>query len=306
MAVPGDLARHFAFLNDAKVNQLQKLVCTSGNHIPPDSCEAVCSLSQFLRYCPNARSEISDLGQLENAVLKEYKETGNFELGLMHVALVRRPINKLTINDFRVSSLGRETLKITCNLLDWRVENNNVNTTVWTNTGEREIKLTVGRLISTIFPQLRWYFCTVCYEHFHHHEREWRNHEKTKHTPNTYFSCTIDITEPDAATTSKCWYHFGGHEEFYNHLLLKHGRNDQDAKASHKQWREYEGRFWYGFCGTIFPTDKGVDATMDKRLDHLNDHFRHGSPDIDKWLPLLKCNEDREIGMRQLVKSSSS
>ncbi|KAH7026145.1 uncharacterized protein B0I36DRAFT_352048 [Microdochium trichocladiopsis] len=112
-------------------------------------------------------------------------------------------------------------------------------------------------------------------------KNDWKRHENSQHLMREIWKC--DERHP-STPSEPCGKIDGRREEFKQHLTLAHGIKDPhqiDLKIEHcRVGRNYDERFWCGFCNKIVQTkSKGQSAGME-RFDHIGDHYagRRGHP----------------------------
>ncbi|KAK4122321.1 hypothetical protein N657DRAFT_499390 [Parathielavia appendiculata] len=120
-------------------------------------------------------------------------------------------------------------------------------------------------------------------------KNDWKRHENSQHFQLEIWRCAEKaVDRPDQQECGKVCHR---RESLKSHLERDHGIQDLgvlDKKLTDcRMGRNFESRFWCGFCQkTIEPTGKGGPAHSE-RFDHIDDHFngRGGLPkaDIRDW-----------------------
>ncbi|KAL2148697.1 hypothetical protein VTH82DRAFT_1844 [Thermothelomyces myriococcoides] len=120
-------------------------------------------------------------------------------------------------------------------------------------------------------------------------KNDWKRHEKTQHTQAEIWRCAERPT--DRPGDGDCGKVCDSRESLQDHLEEDHGIRDTAVlntrlTEGHMD-RNYEVRFWCGFCQkTIEPTSKERPAHS-QRFDHIDDHLngRNGfaKADIESW-----------------------
>ncbi|KAH6649856.1 hypothetical protein F5144DRAFT_588478 [Chaetomium tenue] len=120
-------------------------------------------------------------------------------------------------------------------------------------------------------------------------KNDWKRHENSQHFQLEIWRCAEQTADrPDQQECGKVCHR---RESLKSHLEKDHGMYGQamlDKKLSDcRLGRNFESRFWCGFCQkTIEPTGKGGPAHSE-RFDHIDDHFngKNGLPkaDINNW-----------------------
>ncbi|KAK3301287.1 uncharacterized protein B0H64DRAFT_383137, partial [Chaetomium fimeti] len=106
-------------------------------------------------------------------------------------------------------------------------------------------------------------------------KNDWKRHENSQHFQLEIWRCAEKATDrPDQQECGKVCHR---PESLKSHLEKDHGIYDQatlDKKLGDcRLGRNFESRFWCGFCQkTIEPTGKGGPAHSE-RFDHIDDHF---------------------------------
>lgn len=114
-------------------------------------------------------------------------------------------------------------------------------------------------------------------------KNDWKRHENSQHYKLEMWKCN----EPsESAVGESCKKTFNRREHFKLHLAREHGIKD----SAHVEFklkdcldaRNYEVRFWCGFCEDMVQVkDKGSDAWVG-RFNHIDNHFS-GKMDISAW-----------------------
>ncbi|KAK4241342.1 hypothetical protein C8A03DRAFT_12433 [Achaetomium macrosporum] len=131
-------------------------------------------------------------------------------------------------------------------------------------------------------------------------KNDWKRHENSQHFQLEIWRCAEKTADPATGQQppqqqqqqqqQECGKVCHRAESLKAHLERDHGIHDQallDKKlADCRMGRNFESRFWCGFCQkTIEPTGKGGPAHSE-RFDHIDDHFNgRGMPkaDIKDW-----------------------
>ncbi|KAK0719680.1 hypothetical protein B0H67DRAFT_160672 [Lasiosphaeris hirsuta] len=133
------------------------------------------------------------------------------------------------------------------------------------------------------------YACTHtgCDKHFGS-KNDWKRHENSQHTQLEFWKCGEKAK--DHRPGGLCGKICHRRETFKNHLGKDH--QIKDTKAIEKQLqdcrvgRNYESRFWCGFCAQTIDFKKNGGLACSERFDHIDDHFTgKGQPkrDIREW-----------------------
>lgn len=119
-------------------------------------------------------------------------------------------------------------------------------------------------------------------------KNDWKRHENSQHFQLEIWRCDEKASDhPDEECGKVCHRR----ESLKAHLEKEHGISEPavlDKKLGDcRMGRNFESRFWCGFCQkTIEPTGKGGPAHSE-RFDHIDNHFngKGGMPkrDISEW-----------------------
>ncbi|KAK4144188.1 uncharacterized protein C8A04DRAFT_28090 [Dichotomopilus funicola] len=116
-------------------------------------------------------------------------------------------------------------------------------------------------------------------------KNDWKRHENSQHIQDEIWRCTEEpIDRPGQQECGKVCYR---RESLKSHLTKDHGIHDLvtlDKKlAECRMGRNFESRFWCGFCQkTIEPTGRG-GPVHSERFDHIENHYngRDGLEKVD-------------------------
>ncbi|KAK4104047.1 hypothetical protein N658DRAFT_240116 [Parathielavia hyrcaniae] len=140
------------------------------------------------------------------------------------------------------------------------------------------------------------YACTFakCTKNFGS-KNDWKRHENSQHFQLEIWRCAekagADRPDQHQQQQQECGKVCHRRESLKSHLERDHGIQElavlEKKLADCRMGRNFESRFWCGFCQkTIEPTGKGGPAHSE-RFDHIDDHFngRGGLPkaDIRDW-----------------------
>lgn len=121
-------------------------------------------------------------------------------------------------------------------------------------------------------------------------KNDWKRHENSQHIQLEFWRCAERIKDgPDR--TYACGKICHRKETFKNHLEKDH--DITDPKISEKRCtdcrngRNFESRYWCGFCQRTIEFQKNGGLAWSERFDHIDAHFtgRGGSRkcDIGEW-----------------------
>ncbi|KAI2606056.1 uncharacterized protein GGS25DRAFT_533219 [Hypoxylon fragiforme] len=110
-------------------------------------------------------------------------------------------------------------------------------------------------------------------------KNDWKRHENSQHLLSELWRC--DQKQADTASED-CAKFFPRRELFKQHLAICHDIKDQavidDKLEICRVGRNYEVRFWCGFCQKIIEIKKEGSHAVTERFNHIDDHF-HGRND---------------------------
>ncbi|KAK4200650.1 hypothetical protein QBC40DRAFT_173286 [Triangularia verruculosa] len=136
-------------------------------------------------------------------------------------------------------------------------------------------------------------------------KNDWKRHENSQHFQLEIWRCTEPVYNHSSSDFHECSKVCHRRESLKSHLERDHGF--QDAAAVEKKLadcrlgRNFESRFWCGFCvKTIEPQGSGGPAHSE-RFDHIDRHFmgKQGfeKADIKDWKS-LEMVADQEMQLR--------
>lgn len=105
-------------------------------------------------------------------------------------------------------------------------------------------------------------------------KNDWKRHENSQHQIREMWKC--DERHP-SAPTRLCGKPCRSAEDFRQHLSLAHGlvtttQVDLKVERSHVG-RNYDERFWCGFCNKIIETKSKEQGAWMERFDHIGEHY---------------------------------
>ncbi|KAK4156255.1 hypothetical protein C8A00DRAFT_30850 [Chaetomidium leptoderma] len=105
-------------------------------------------------------------------------------------------------------------------------------------------------------------------------KNDWKRHENSQHFQLEIWRCAEKVDRPDQLECGKVCHR---RESLKLHLEREHAIDDHAALdkklADCRMGRNFESRFWCGFCQmTIVPTSKEGPAHSE-RFNHIDDHF---------------------------------
>lgn len=127
------------------------------------------------------------------------------------------------------------------------------------------------------------YGCTFprCDKHFGS-KNDWKRHENSQHRQFELWKCN---EKSKLGTDELCNRPYNRREQFKTHLAKDHGIADSvDVNQKLEECldgRDYEVRFWCGFCQNMIKVrERGLKAWLG-RFNHIDEHFNRF--DISKW-----------------------
>ncbi|KAK3360090.1 hypothetical protein B0T25DRAFT_534701 [Lasiosphaeria hispida] len=119
------------------------------------------------------------------------------------------------------------------------------------------------------------YACTHtgCDKHFGS-KNDWKRHENSQHTQLEFWKCGEKAKDHRPGLCGKICHR---RETFKHHLGKDH--QIKDTKPIEKQLqdcrvgRNYESRFWCGFCARTIDFKKNGGLACSERFDHIDEHF---------------------------------
>jgi hypothetical protein len=154
-------------------------------------------------------------------------------------------------------------------------------------------------------------------------KNDWKRHENSQHIQLEFWKCaeTVRDGSPSSSSTGAAVCNKICHrrETFKNHLEKDHGITDQKAIEERctdcRNGRNFESRFWCGFCKKTIEFGKNGGLACSARFDHIDSHFtgKEGFTKVDikdwKSIELEPAETFEEIlpqDTRPAAESSSS
>lgn len=105
-------------------------------------------------------------------------------------------------------------------------------------------------------------------------KNDWKRHENSQHFQLDVWKCDV---QHGGLPSEVCRKVFRRQENFKLHLQTFHGMEDRRVLESKLEscriGRNYEARFWCGFCDAVVESkQKGLGA-WNERFDHIDNHF---------------------------------
>ncbi|KAK1828291.1 hypothetical protein QBC39DRAFT_333424 [Podospora conica] len=121
-------------------------------------------------------------------------------------------------------------------------------------------------------------------------KNDWKRHENSQHIQLEFWRCT-ERAEGRSAPCAKICHR---RKTFSKHLTQAHGIKDEEALdkrcADSRNGRNFESRFWCGFCQQAIEFKQHDGLALSERFDHIDAHFtgRGGNlkMDIGEWKSL--------------------
>ena len=113
-------------------------------------------------------------------------------------------------------------------------------------------------------------------------KNDWKRHENSQHIQLEFWKCTEKLKDGGS-----CGVPYHRRDSFKHHLDKDHGIHDQaavDARCNEaRNGRNFEARFWCGFCAEIIDLGKTGGLAWSQRFDHIDEHFTgKNSPRMEK------------------------
>lgn len=147
---------------------------------------------------------------------------------------------------------------------------------------------------------------------------DWKRHENSRHFHLETWRCSLPhnsstLNNPFLAASTPtteiqaCAKVYYGHLSFLEHLKKSHADFSKTADETEIRKkvdeclieRNWQTRFWCGFCTKLVDLKKTSLEAWTERFDHIEDHFmgRHGflQQSIGDWIPLDSGGMKREI-----------
>jgi hypothetical protein len=120
-------------------------------------------------------------------------------------------------------------------------------------------------------------------------KNDWKRHENSQHFQHETWRCLEE--NPEGRACAKVAY---SRQTFLDHLKREHSISDVDAIKTkvdaYHIGRNYQARFWCGFCRRTIDLEKKNLEAWAERIDHIDDHFmgRNGflKQGIEYWVPI--------------------
>ncbi|KXX79281.1 Transcriptional regulator CRZ2 [Madurella mycetomatis] len=119
------------------------------------------------------------------------------------------------------------------------------------------------------------YACTFarCFKTFGS-KNDWKRHETSQHCQPEIWRCDEDSPKRPGEECGKAWHR---RESLKSHLQKDHDIQDHDTLekklADCRIGRNFESRFWCGFCRKIIEPIGKVGPAHSERFDHVDAHF---------------------------------
>jgi len=119
-------------------------------------------------------------------------------------------------------------------------------------------------------------------------KNDWKRHENSQHIQLEFWKCSEKLTDnnrsPQPVSCGKICHR---RETFKNHLDKDHGITDLKTIETRctdcRNGRNFESRFWCGFCKKTIEFGKNGGLAWSERFDHIDAHFTgKNGPKMDK------------------------
>ncbi|CAN8105741.1 unnamed protein product [Discula destructiva] len=148
-------------------------------------------------------------------------------------------------------------------------------------------------------------------------KNDWKRHENSQHCHVELWKCNEDS---GSGVGESCNQPFNRREHFRAHLTKDHGITDPKA-VEHKledclDGRNYELRFWCGFCKKMVQVREKGQKVWLRRVNHIDDHFS-GQMDISEWktpesglqevdVVLMAASDSDHVGLQNSASAHSA
>ncbi len=107
-------------------------------------------------------------------------------------------------------------------------------------------------------------------------KNDWKRHEQTQHEQQECWRCHLCFE-----------VFFLDQSRYIQHMLEQHmTQNPEESARKFRVARNYQGRFWCGFCCEIFTHSKTDVEAITLRFDHIADHFTKDKKVSKDWVEL--------------------
>jgi hypothetical protein len=109
-------------------------------------------------------------------------------------------------------------------------------------------------------------------------KNDWKRHENSQHIQLEFWKCAETVRDCSASPVAVVCNHICHRREtFKNHLEKDHGITDQKTIEERctdcRNGRNFESRFWCGFCKKTIGFGKNGGLACSARFDHIDSHF---------------------------------
>ncbi|KAJ9615656.1 hypothetical protein H2200_001732 [Cladophialophora chaetospira] len=107
-------------------------------------------------------------------------------------------------------------------------------------------------------------------------KNDWKRHEQTQHEQQECWRCHVCAE-----------VFFDDQSHYVEHMHLVHRTPNPEESARHNRVaRNYQGRFWCGFCCEIITHPKADVEAINIRFDHVANHFMQDKRESKDWVEL--------------------
>jgi hypothetical protein len=107
-------------------------------------------------------------------------------------------------------------------------------------------------------------------------KNDWKRHENSQHIQLEFWKCAEKVKD-SASSSALCGKICHRRETFKNHLDKDHGIADPKTVEKRctdcRNGRNFESRFWCGFCKKTIEFGKNGGLAWSERFDHIDAHF---------------------------------
>jgi hypothetical protein len=127
--------------------------------------------------------------------------------------------------------------------------------------------------------------CTKCFGS----KNDWKRHENSQHFQIEYWRCAEKIKA--GSTTKTCGKVYHRKETFRIHLEKEHGIPEaneiRERESRYRIGRNYDNRFWCGFCRQTIEFTSNGGVAWAERFDHIDGHYNGKTlpkMDFTQWI----------------------
>ncbi|KIW65731.1 hypothetical protein, variant [Phialophora macrospora] len=126
-------------------------------------------------------------------------------------------------------------------------------------------------------------------------KNDWKRHEQTQHEQQECWRCHL------------CFEIFFHDQSFYiKHMSKVHStQRPEESARQNRIARNYQGRFWCGFCCNIITHLKTDVEAINLRFDHIADHFTKEKKSSKDWVELGSKGKTKQQDQERQSKTAT-